>query len=445
MSTARLAELRLEEFKSFRQAVLPLHDITILIGRNSSGKSNALDGLEVLARLASGEELADALDGRRRAEGAIRGGSAGLPPHGRDEFALGCMVKVDDDCYRYSIKVQVRPLLRVIEEELAGPGVSSARNGATRESVLIAAQCSDGPGISAEIHNGKRGRNPTKLFRDTRPVITQAAAILGETSRADALVLRGVGAVLSALRGVFHLDPVPHLMRNYVPERDIQLRRTGENLSAALKRLGQEDPQAMVQLREHLQAVADEWVQGVSFVTSELGDVMFVLDESRGGNKERTPARELSDGLLRFAAIATALLSSHNLDIDLETPIRGQGNGITAGVHIVIEELETGLHPAQAQRVLDLVRNSTGQGMKSLVTTHSPALLDAAEGVLNDSVYVCHRQSDSGHSAITPLVKLPGYARALAERSLGAAVTADALFAQRNQDYSEFEQLLGLR
>ncbi|WP_322751176.1 MULTISPECIES: AAA family ATPase, partial [unclassified Frankia] len=66
MAHAVLRELRLTAFKSFAGATLPLAPLTVLTGRNSSGKSNALDGIEVLARLAGGEDLADALDGRRR-------------------------------------------------------------------------------------------------------------------------------------------------------------------------------------------------------------------------------------------------------------------------------------------------------------------------------------------------------------------------------------------
>jgi predicted ATPase len=69
-----LTELRLTEFKTFREAALPLGRMTALIGRNSSGKSNALDGLEVLSRLATGADLVDALDSRRGDEGPLRGG-----------------------------------------------------------------------------------------------------------------------------------------------------------------------------------------------------------------------------------------------------------------------------------------------------------------------------------------------------------------------------------
>jgi predicted ATPase len=85
-STAVLKEVHLTAFKSFRNATLPILPLTVLTGRNNSGKSNALDGIEVLSRLAGGEDLGDALDGRRREGGPARGGSRGCVPHGLKSF-----------------------------------------------------------------------------------------------------------------------------------------------------------------------------------------------------------------------------------------------------------------------------------------------------------------------------------------------------------------------
>ena len=76
----RISELRLTAFKSFRDVVLPLAPLTMLIGRNGSGKSNVLDALEVLSRLTKGIEIRDALDGTSRDAGPVRGGVDGCPP-----------------------------------------------------------------------------------------------------------------------------------------------------------------------------------------------------------------------------------------------------------------------------------------------------------------------------------------------------------------------------
>ena len=47
---AVLEELRITRFTSFRDAVMSLDDLTLLIGRNGSGKSNALEALELRGR-----------------------------------------------------------------------------------------------------------------------------------------------------------------------------------------------------------------------------------------------------------------------------------------------------------------------------------------------------------------------------------------------------------
>ena len=57
MEPSYIAEVRLTAFKSFRNAVLPLDEFTLLIGRNGSGKSNVSDGLWALAKLAEGEDV----------------------------------------------------------------------------------------------------------------------------------------------------------------------------------------------------------------------------------------------------------------------------------------------------------------------------------------------------------------------------------------------------
>jgi len=85
-----LDSLRLTQFTSFEDAILPLSDLTLLIGKNGSGKSNAIDGLTALGRLAEGDDVRDALDGSRSDAEPIGGGGRGLRPqcHG-DEVVRG--------------------------------------------------------------------------------------------------------------------------------------------------------------------------------------------------------------------------------------------------------------------------------------------------------------------------------------------------------------------
>lgn len=53
--TPIFTEMQLKNFKSIRDAVIPLHPLTIIVGANSSGKSTALQALLVLAQAARAE------------------------------------------------------------------------------------------------------------------------------------------------------------------------------------------------------------------------------------------------------------------------------------------------------------------------------------------------------------------------------------------------------
>jgi predicted ATPase len=445
MNVAELRSLRLIAFKSFREATAPIAKLTVLTGRNSSGKSNILDGIEVLSRLAGGEDIGDALDGRRREGGPVRGGSRGCAPHGLNYFALGCSVSLERKLYQFQVRIQVDPELRIVRETLLGPGPALESGVIDQRQLLATRPAEDGnAGLSAEIHNGKRGANPVMHFRDNRLLITQISARIAVKNEADEAIVQGAQAVVAALRGVFHFDPVPHLMRDYVNERDADLRRTGENLSAAIARLQGMDPRTFRKLTKLVQEVADEGISGIEVTRSTLGDVMFALREGNH-NYQITPAREMSDGLLRFTAIATALLTADR-GLDIDSGIISESE-ISSGVLLVVEEIENGLHPSQAARVLSLIRETADRkGTRVAVTTHSPALLNALPGRLNRNVLVCYRDPETGHSKLSRLTELTGYAEAMSLGRLGDVVTDDRLVRpeENSHDFSEFNRLLGI-
>jgi predicted ATPase len=261
-------------------------------------------------------------------------------------------------------------------------------------------------------------------------------------NEADQAVVTASEVVSAALRGVFHLDPIPHLMRSYVPQRDSDLRRTGENLSAAVARLRRRDRATFHEIVSLLRQVADERIQDIEITRSDFGDVMLGLRE---GPKEVTPAREMSDGLLRFIAVATALLTS-NQGLDIDPGVGSLETEVDPGVLVVIEEIENGLHPSQAGQILRLINETVAAlDTQVLVTTHSPALLNEMPGEQLTSVLVCYRDH-RGRSAIDRLPNLPGYERAMAAGALGDVVTRGELIApeQAEPEYQGLRQLLGL-
>ena len=138
--SAVLQEIRLPAFKSVRSATLPLRSLTLVVGRNGSGKSNVLDGLWVLSRLAAGGEIRDQLDGGREGP-AIRGGVEGCAPLGSDRFELGCTVGVPDGAYHLDVSVCVRPVVQSVPSALIPALCSSPIANFTK---VLAASCTVG-------------------------------------------------------------------------------------------------------------------------------------------------------------------------------------------------------------------------------------------------------------------------------------------------------------
>ncbi|MFI7317598.1 AAA family ATPase [Streptomyces venezuelae] len=422
METPRLEEVRLTSFKSFTEQRLPLCNLTVLIGRNGSGKSNALDALMVLSRLSAGEPLREALDSTRVGEEQIRGGAAGCAPLGQESFTVGCRVRSGEEAFDLDVEIGVFPDVRILSERLtAAEGVRYGGRRLTAGRSLLTSGSSLKGDMRARYFNGGRGADPSTTFTTDRLLTSQVPVRVPLTSEAGRLVHRAASDVLAVLREVFLLDPVPHLMRQYVNVRDSELRRNAENLSAAVTGLGRTDPDAFESLTNLIAGMPEFTVKGVTSAETPLGDVQLVLrEEGYHGTVNDVPARLLSDGMLRFLAFGTALLSAPTAD-------RGE-HGLDAQRHLIIEEIENGLYPTQAARVLQLMKDeSQRRKIDVLFTTHSPALLNSLTAQDHSGVVVCSRDPKTGESSLTPLTELPGYVELLAAGDLGDAVTKGRL------------------
>lgn len=443
MSYAHLTELRLTAFKSFHDQVLPIDPTTILIGRNGSGKSNVLDALDVLARLVDARDIKEALE-------PVRGGASGCAPHGADSFQLGCTVTSYAGTFEYNIDVRVRPQIEIQSEQVREiyPKGYGAVQLLGRLGRFVDNHVDEHLVEPVQGPVGGVGRLALTAAAQRASLISLYGALGTGTRLLDDAEGRPGGArlaadcIVEALSSVFHLEPVSSAMRSYVPEADYLLRRDARNVSAALAHLSVEDPPQMERLRELIGAVSDLDVVELGFTRTELGDVMLLVSETVGDLVETTPAREISDGLLRLAAVGTALLADRE---DLHVPSSMLvGGGATT---LVMEEIDNGLHPAQAKRVLDLVRQATAeQGSRIILTTHNPALLDAATGEINRSVIVCYRNKQTGRSELSRVTDLPGYARAMTVGGIGDAVTQGRLAGpeERSTDDSVLRNILGI-
>ncbi len=77
-----------ENFKSFEKAELDIEALTTLIGTNSSGKSNVIEGMSILAKAATGIELSTILDGTKNTGDVLRVGCRGCARFITNAFKL---------------------------------------------------------------------------------------------------------------------------------------------------------------------------------------------------------------------------------------------------------------------------------------------------------------------------------------------------------------------
>lgn len=411
MAVAELTELRLPRFKSVRDAAIPIDPLTLIVGRNGSGKSNILDGLAVLSAFAAGGDLRDSLDGAH-AGAVVRGGSEGCAPLGTSSFTIGCTATYQDTDYYLDLDVQVAPTVKIVSEHLW----SRNRKGEPIDYLRSDPADEYSGDISVRWNNGRRGPNPAVTMRANQLLTSQAATRVPATTKAGIKVHEAAEIVLGAIAGIFILDPVPHQMREYVPARDNVLRRNADNLSAVLRRLSK-DPHVRDTLLISTRSLSEAQVSDISSVSSQLGDVMVTIKENIGGEKRAVSARLMSDGTLRFLAIMAAMLdvpSQQLTDID------------TSRV-LVAEELENGLHPSQAALLLANLKDRAHRGqIRTVATTHSPAILDALTGDDHRSVMVCTRD-DEGWSRVDRLTDFPDYFEVVGQTSLGESAIRDRL------------------
>lgn len=408
-----LTSLKMHSWKSYKDSELFLDPITVLIGTNASGKSNVLDALQFLNRIASGALLTPALQGDSLLP-AIRGGLewASHRP-GNDRFILGVVISKKNDAnidfetdFEYQIECHIHDKrCEVLDESLTRTKYRiSKKNIRTQIGNNIKLFRTDtceanSPTITARLYNGKQG-SPRQIAR-TQCVLFQ---LFGQKPPQE--IQEGVQVVVDALRNVFILDPIPNHMRGYSQFSE-NLDSDARNIAgviAALPKSEQEDIET--QLSKFAQKLPERDIVRVyaEAVGKFQADAMLYCEEQwhTEGDPHVIDARGMSDGTLRFLAIVSALLTRPKESL------------------LVVEEIDNGLHPSRAKLLLDMLTSlGKERNVDVLVTTHNPALLDAMGNAMVPFITIAHRDQITGESRLTLLEDVAQLPKLLAEGSIG--------------------------
>ncbi|WP_419934532.1 AAA family ATPase [Candidatus Palauibacter sp.] len=394
------------DFKSFHDARINLlRPLTILIGPNGSGKTNALEAIEVLSTIASGHRLQEIADLGREAALNVRGGLQACVRHGEDTFTLSFRARVrwlrNHHRVAYSVSIRPRPEPRIVHESLK----------LTDDDTLLFETLGAGSPHSADIrvrynNFARGGQKPQSSVSATRSALSQYERFAIRNQRlSDCLQL--ISGLRDHLAASFVFDPKPYAMRRYERIGHELLLRDGSNLSSVLCSLHSNGPAATETLRslfEHVRHVPEEMYSQFEFVKTELGDVMLGLREQDSGML--TDARLLSDGTLRTLAVLTAVATSHKLS------------------RVVVEEFDNGLHPSRISAlVATLAEMGEQRKVNVVLSTHNPVTLDSLTENQLQGVVLAFRSRNDGSTKLQRLVDLPRHDELLERGSLGGLVT----------------------
>ena len=417
----------LTDFKNFARAELNLFEpLTVLLGRNGSGKTNLIEGVELLATLARGTPFNEITDVDRGGIFEVRGGLRSCIRFGREKFGL----RFNNADVRFDGKKQ--PVDYFIEISPRGKnGVQlSAERLQIGDRIFFDAVNSGGELMEVRYDNFSRGRNPTCQVSASRSVLSRYEEIIRNSQANNPRLRKLTGTAQSVrhyLRNSYIFDPQPKAMREYTrAESNPQLMRGGANLSAVLFALseGAEEQNAALQrISEIVRQIPEEPFTKIGFAETSLGDVMagLVPDEGQetGGGK-LVDARLMSDGTLRMLAIVTALETVPNSS------------------RIVIEEFDNGLHPSRAKLLVRTLSDTASRReLNVLVTTHNPAFMDALEESQMDSVLICHGDESGGGSKVSRLSDMDIAGTIGLRGGLGDFVTRGALEEHVAPDFAE--------
>ena len=435
-----LTSFHLQNFKSFKKdAVLPLASLTVLIGANAAGKSNALEGLRFLSWLAQGNKLSAIQHAVNQADKVVRGRIPDIFQKGERRFALGCTMDAIPDASRLDMELELRvDDLHIVSERMGtGTGVP----------LYDLDQPSKGHSTEASVgynNFSKGGNKPHIPVTDQMAVFAQLdspASFHANHKVAQQKIPKACKRYQNVLSNILFLDPVPAKMRDFSFLADKQLGDDGINLSSVLFRLwyggaAAEMHYTLEQLKEtkqlhddaneafqlpdlsvereeilsFIQSLPEQDIQGLSFLKGPRNDVMVELIESFGGALRAYEAALLSDGTLRVLAIAAAMLSAPE------------------GSLVVIEEIDNGVHPSRARHLLERIQTvAERRKLRVLLSTHNPAMLDALPDKAVPDVVFCYRDPVLGDSRLIRLGDLPEAPNLLLQDTLGHLMTSGAL------------------
>ncbi len=409
-----LLSVSLKNFKSIREARVRFGPLTCVIGHNGVGKSNLFDAIHLLSLLAEKDIHQAAVEVRRSTEGSYSPLDLVFGRDPANEIELSAeMITAQDVVDDFGQVARASTTLLTYTVRLAyhgesdrllvaGETLSHAKLGdfnrfvafrsslAFRSSVAAGSR-RGGPLISTDegrimLHGdgGSRGR--------PAPVGTSPLTVVGGTNTFDYPTVLAAKREMASWR---MLQLEPSTMRS--PDRRSStphVSATGGHLAATLGALVKANPGAATQIVNRLREL-----------NSDISDLDVYVDDARDqlalrarvpGIKNWLYGRSLSDGTLRYIALALMLVDTHDRGV------------------LCLEEPENGIHPSRVPNLVSLLEDyavdvnepvdETNPLRQVIINSHSPEV--ARQLSLEDMVFAERAKAADGSfvSVFRPVV-----------------------------------------
>lgn len=402
-----LKRVKIQGYKSLTDVEVNLQPLSVLFGPNASGKSNFLDALQLLSRIATSDNINDAF------KPPYRGTPLESFTFGTDgiqgllaKFTTSFLIEVDvelsqtvidivnrriqemegttkatsisEKYLRYRIEVEIHPKtgsLRVVDEYLAS---LNAKGELTKRLPFLERIDDD------RLHLRPEGQvNPANYnnYLDH--------SILSKSHYPPHYPYLVAMREELATWFFYYLEPRER-MRIPTPVREVRhIGQMGEELAAFLNTLRALNEPQFRAVEKALHMLIPS-ITGIDVSVNNSGDVELSLLE---GN---TPisTRVLSEGTLRILGLLTLTGARDRPSL------------------LGLEEPENGVHPRRIRLIASFLETRANSDTQVIATTHSPVLVDL---IPHESLYVCRKYK--GHTSIEPFSvwEYPDVNRALDE------------------------------
>lgn len=330
-----LTSITIKNFRTFKDVTIPLKPLTVFIGPNNSGKTNAIRAIQFVTTAA---------------------GKGIWPGNDREDLEL----KTADSAF--SLEVAGEFDQSNVRVSLKGPTEGDYLGTA---SIVVGGRA----GWTSDFVSGRREVSKAAGHESSPPNAPGYLMDALERSR-SLLAARSIheyfrGARIASLSVPKLRDPAPI-------SRDPVLGERGENFGAVLDWVSGKHPALFRSINDELRRVLQ--IEGCTTLVTDSGlkiPAIIEGDQSFG-------ADVISDGVLLYMGLTTVahLVGPNSL--------------------LIIEEPENGIHPRRLKALLEQIRAIGKRGTQVILTTHSPILLDEFSDD-PDSIVVFDRDKDGTH------------------------------------------------